>query len=72
MGLLALNLSILWSIGVNQNLEWEIMVERTLVLKHFFIVRYVLLASFTVYRFGLLWIQSSLLVYLLQVYVSRS
>jgi hypothetical protein len=35
MGLLVLNLSVLWSTGGNQNLEWEIMVERPQTLKCF-------------------------------------
>ena len=61
MGLLASNLSILWSIGDNQNLEWEIMVERPLVLNHLFSVRYVRSTSFAIYGFGLLRFQSSLL-----------
>jgi len=59
MGLLALNLFFMWSIGGNKNLEWEIMVERPHILKCFFIVRYVRSASFIVYGSCLLWLQSS-------------
>ena len=59
MGLLALNFSVLWSIGGNQNLEWELMVEHPHILKCLFIVRYVHSTSFLFYGFSLLLLQSS-------------
>jgi hypothetical protein len=57
MELLASNLSFLWSIGGNQDLEWEIMVEHPQILDCVFIVRYVRSASLDVYGFGLLRLQ---------------
>jgi hypothetical protein len=59
MGLLALNFFVLWSIGGNQNLELELMVENPHILKCLFIVRYVHSTSFLFYGFGLLQLQSS-------------
>jgi hypothetical protein len=57
MGLLVLNMFVLCSIGVSQNLEWEIMVEHTQTLKSLFIIRYVYLTSFSIYVLSLLRLQ---------------
>jgi hypothetical protein len=53
MGFLVSNLSVLWSTGGNQDLEWEIMVEHPQTFKCFLIIKYVRSASFIVYGLGL-------------------
>jgi hypothetical protein len=54
MGFMVFNLLILWLIGNNQFLEWEIMGEYSRAFEFVLDIRYVRSTPFIVYWFGLL------------------